>query len=60
MRITPDCRAHPKGGAQDAPFSVEPWMARLKMAESLTRRFRPDRESALSFGYFSLGAIKEK
>jgi hypothetical protein len=35
-------------------------MASLKMAEQLAIRVSPDRGSALSFGYFSLGAIKEK
>jgi hypothetical protein len=34
--------------------------ASLKMAKPLANRLSSDRESALSFGYFSLGAIKEK
>jgi hypothetical protein len=52
---------NPKGGAHGwAPFSVEPWMASPKMVDPLAWRVSSDRGSALSFGYFSLGAIKEK
>jgi hypothetical protein len=43
-----------------APFSVEPWMASLKIVLELQTSGELCRESALSFGYFSLGACKEK
>jgi hypothetical protein len=40
--------------------AAEPWMASLKIAEENQATGELCRGSALSFGYFSLGAIKEK
>jgi hypothetical protein len=53
--------ADPEGGAQDARrFPIEPGWRVGKSRLPPTDQVSPDRGGALSFGYFSLGAIKEK
>jgi hypothetical protein len=53
---------HGPGGRRTgrAAFFQGTWMSLGKIATTLVWRVSFDRESALSFGYFSLGATKEK